>query len=77
MGCMSSLALCSQEIFRYHDLYCKGYKKNCRVNVRALDNWAESDTAINLCLVIDRLKLNYSMCLVCSIFILYNAANNI
>lgn len=77
MGCMSSLALCFQEIFHYHCLYCWGYKKNYRVNVRTSDNWAESDTAVNLCLVIDRLKLHYSKCLVCSIFILYNAANNI
>lgn len=42
-----------------------------RVNVRVSDSWPGNATAMNLCLVsyIDRLKLNYLVYLICSIFL--------
>lgn len=53
--------------------------KAYRVNVRVSDSWAGNATAMNLCLVIDidRLELNYSVYLICSIFLFYSATKNI
>lgn len=54
-------------------------EKAYRVNVRVSDSWPRNATAMNLCLGIDidRLKLNYSVYLICSMFLFYNPTKNI
>lgn len=54
-------------------------EKACRVKVRVSHSWAPNAMAMNLCpgVDIDRLKLNLSVHLVCSIFLFYNATKSI